>query len=75
MALSTSVRKLSARSALSTSALGLGGVCWEQDDAKWMLNVHAAHGMGVTYYDTAPACALAPAAAPVTPVPRPAPAP
>ena len=55
-ALSTSQRLLGARSGVSSTALGLGGVCWEEDDAAWMDNVHASVGMGITYFDTAPAC-------------------
>jgi D-threo-aldose 1-dehydrogenase len=55
-ALSGSLRPLGARvSAPRCTALGLGGVCWEEDDVAWMANVDAAFATGVRYFDTAPA--------------------
>eukprot|EP01052_Picozoa_sp_SAG31_P033783 SAG31_NODE_3862_length_3810_cov_32.413096_6_plen_225_part_00 len=55
-ALSTSLRQLGARAAkVRATALGLGGVCWNEDDVQWMQNVHAAVKLGVKYFDTAPA--------------------
>ena len=61
--LSTSLRALGARpGAPHCTALGLGGVCWEEDDVAWMANVDAAYvDTGVRYFDTAPACECQPA--------------
>jgi D-threo-aldose 1-dehydrogenase len=54
--LSSSSRQLGARSGITSTALGLGGVCWGEDDVAWMENVHASiQQLGITYYDTAPA--------------------
>lgn len=55
-ALSSSTRRLGQRSGIVSTALGLGGVCWEEDDAAWMKNVHVSiEQLGITYFDTAPA--------------------